>query len=152
MKRSKMITIVAVSTVLLVAGVAIAAWLITGTGSGAAKAGTAGTLTVAPATATGDLYPGATDGDVYIKVTNDNDYPVDLTTATIVGPVTPANCLVTVNPGPPVDLSGLDNIAPGASLDVTLADVLSMGDAPEICQNADLIVEDITVEANTATP
>ncbi|MGZ5403514.1 MAG: hypothetical protein ACXWDL_02575 [Nocardioides sp.] len=151
MKRSKIITISAAIVVLVVAGAAIAAWLITGTGQGAAKAGTAGNLTVAAGTATGDLYPGATNGDVYITVTNSNSYPVDLTTATITGTVTPSECLVTVNAGP-IDLSTLPNIAAGDTANVTLTDVLSMGDAPNSCQGRDLTVPGITVNANTATP
>ncbi|WP_182526782.1 hypothetical protein [Nocardioides dongkuii] len=150
MKRSKKITIIASFVVLLVAGAAIAAWQITGTGSGSARAGTAGDLTVAPGSATGDLYPGSTDGDVFIKVTNPNSYPVKLTTATIAGPITPAECLVTAS-SDPVDLSAVPVIASGATVDVTLSDVLSMGDAPDSCQGVDLVVEEITVQANTAS-
>ncbi|MBC9734957.1 hypothetical protein [Nocardioides marmotae] len=148
MKRSKKITILASFVVLMLAGAAIAAWMITGTGNGAAKAGTAGNLTVAPGTATGDLYPGATDGDVFIRVTNTNSYPVELTTATIAGPITPAECLVTASTGP-VDLSAVPTLAAGATAEVTLTDVLSMGDAPNSCQGADLVVGGITVQATT---
>lgn len=61
---------------LMGAGVAFASWTTTGTGSGAATAGTAGSLTIAQkgATVTG-LFPAGTK-DVTITVTNAAQYKV----------------------------------------------------------------------------
>ncbi len=150
MKRSGKIILFAGLSVLLVAGVAIAAWLIQGTGTGAAKAGTAGNLTVAAGTPTGDLYPGSTGGDVFVKVTNNNAYPVQLTNATMSGTITPAECLVTINAGP-FSLASVPVIAAGATVDVTIADALSMGAAAEnSCQGANFSVPTVVVNGQTA--
>jgi len=65
---------------LLAASVATAAWLATGTGTGAAKAISAQGLTVTNATATADLYPGFTNGDLFLTIQNDNPYQVTVTT------------------------------------------------------------------------
>ncbi len=65
--------------VLIAAGLAYAAWTASGTGSGYAKATTAEALTTVDvsASASPDLYPGAT-GDVLIEISNPNDYPVEV--------------------------------------------------------------------------
>jgi hypothetical protein len=64
---------------LLVASVATAAWLASGTGSGSAKAITATNLTTTATTATAQLYPGSTGGDLFIRINNPNPYPVVVT-------------------------------------------------------------------------
>src|SRR5438270_2524896 len=66
---------------LIAGGVAIGAWSTTGTGTGYAKASSASSLTLSDASAStvADLYPGAT-GNVKIKVTNPNPFPVNITT------------------------------------------------------------------------
>jgi hypothetical protein len=70
-------------------GIAWAAWNVSGTGSGYAKAGSASALTLGDATAstTADLYPGAT-GAVKVSITNPNSFPVRVTTVTGNGTIT----------------------------------------------------------------
>ena len=151
MKRSRKLILLLGLPLLLIAGVAMAVWSIQGTGTGSAKAGTAGTLTVAPGTATADLYPGFTHGKVFVTVTNDNGYPVQLTNATFgAGSVTPTECLVSVNAGP-FNLSSVPVIAAHTTASVTIADALSMGAAaPDSCQNNDISVPAVTIHGQTA--
>jgi hypothetical protein len=74
---------------LAAAGLVYAAWTATGGGSGYAKAGSAQALTTTDVSAStaATLYPGA-DGDVLIRITNPNPYPVRLTDVTGNGAVT----------------------------------------------------------------
>jgi hypothetical protein len=87
-------------TVLGVAGMVYAAWTSSGTGSAYAKAGSAQALTTVDVSAstTASLYPGA-DGNVLIKVSNPNSYPVRVTTVTGTGAITAdsghASCVAT---------------------------------------------------------
>lgn len=150
MQRSRKIMIFTTLAVLLTAGIAIAAWMVHGTGNGSGKAAVAQNLVVeAGTTTTGDLYPGATGGDIAVKVTNNNSFPVQLTDATVAGAVTPIACSVTVNSGP-FDLSGAPVLGAGASADVTIPDALSMGsDAADSCQGLDLTITDITVNGQS---
>ena len=66
--------------VLLVAGVAFAAWTASGTGSGYAKAGSIQALTTVDVSAstTATLYPGGI-GDVKLSVSNPNPAPITIT-------------------------------------------------------------------------
>jgi hypothetical protein len=72
-----------------IAGVAGGAWNITGTGSGAAKAGVAVGLTLndASGATVADLYPSIT-GNVKLNVTNPNTFPVRITNVTGTGAIT----------------------------------------------------------------
>lgn len=75
---------------LLAAAVAFAAWTASGTGSGYAEATSAqalGTVDVSAST-TADLYPGKDDGDVVLRVSNPNPYPVRVTSVTGDGAIT----------------------------------------------------------------
>ena len=78
--KKKLLGIGVITTTLLAAGVAFAAWNAGGTGSGYAKATTAQALstTDVAATTTAQLYPGGT-ADVKIKIHNPNPYPVRVT-------------------------------------------------------------------------
>ena len=67
---------------ILGAGVAMAAWTQTGSGSGAAQAKTAVASVVTAGTTTADLYPGKTGGNLSMSITNPNPYPVTFTSAT----------------------------------------------------------------------
>lgn len=66
---------------LLPAGVGLALWSATGSGTGPAKARTAQALVLTAGSAVADLYPGAT-GDVRFSVANSNPYPVTVTSGT----------------------------------------------------------------------
>lgn len=74
---------------MLVAGVAFAAWTATGSGNGYAKAGTISALTTVDASAstTAQLYPGGT-GDVKLTVNNPNSFPVVVTAVAGNGTIT----------------------------------------------------------------
>jgi hypothetical protein len=76
--------------VLGVVGLVYAAWTASGTGSGYAKAEQAQALTTVDVSAstTATLYPGAT-GDVLIRISNPNPYPVEVTDVTGNGAITP---------------------------------------------------------------
>jgi hypothetical protein len=88
-------------TALLVVGLVYAAWTTNGTGSGYAKAGTAQALTTVDVSAstTATLYPGGPAGDVSIRISNPNNYPVTVTGVTGSGAITPdaghASCTTT---------------------------------------------------------
>lgn len=70
-------------------GVAFAAWLATGGGTGQAEAVTAQVLTATPNTpAAAGLYPGRTGANVYVKITNPNPYPVSVTSISQDGAIT----------------------------------------------------------------
>ena len=73
----------------IVAGVAVGAWNVTGSGSGSAKAGVATGLTLndASGATAADLYPGVT-GNVKLSVTNPNSFPVRVTSVTGTGAIT----------------------------------------------------------------
>jgi hypothetical protein len=80
----------AISAIVLVAvGLVYAAWTANGTGSGYAKAQTAQPLTTVDvsATTTATLYPGAT-GDVNVRISNPNPYPVRVTSVAGNGTIT----------------------------------------------------------------
>ncbi|HEY3190897.1 MAG TPA: hypothetical protein VGJ70_25625 [Solirubrobacteraceae bacterium] len=68
------------------AGLVYAAWTSSGTGSAYVKAGTAQTLTTVDVSAStsATLYPGAS-GDVLIKISNPNPYPVRVTGVSLNG-------------------------------------------------------------------
>ena len=67
---------------LLSAGIAFAAWVASGSGSGTASAITPQTVTVTAHTGTADLFPGA-DGKVFFTLTNANPYSITYTSATV---------------------------------------------------------------------
>jgi hypothetical protein len=98
---SRKLAVVTTMAVLLVVGLVFAAWTTNGTGSGYAKAGTAqalGTVDVSAST-TATLYPGGPAGDVTIRISNPNTYPVTVTGVSSSGAITPdaghAGCTTT---------------------------------------------------------
>jgi len=117
--------------------VAFALWSANGVGTSSAKALTAQSLTVTAATATADLYPGFTLGDVAFSVNNPNPYPVTVTAMTpgTVISSSPVNCPasnVTV-----ASATGLSIAVPANSSanNQTIANVVTMlSTAPDLCQ------------------
>ena len=92
MKRrvSKKLAVATTVAALAVVGLVYAAWTTNGSGSGYAKAGTAQALSTIDVSAgiSATLYPGGT-GDVVIKISNPNPYPVTVTAVSANGSVTP---------------------------------------------------------------
>ena len=104
-KLSKKATVVAVFTgMLMVAGIAFAAWTATGSGSGTASSLTAQTVTVNAATGPADLFPGG-NGAVFFTLTNTNPYSITFTSAAV-GAITSSDTAacpsanVVTGPGP----------------------------------------------------
>jgi len=75
--------------IILVSSIAYAAWTASGSGQGYAKAGTAQTLTTVDVSAstTASLYPSGT-GNVLIRISNPNPYPVLVASVTGSGTIT----------------------------------------------------------------
>ena len=139
LRRRHLVAIVSAGA--LCTGVAIAAWAVSGSGSGYAKAGTASALTLGDASAatTADLYPGAT-GSVKLSITNPNAFAVRVTTVNGNGTITSdkgaacnASTGVTFT-----NQSGLTlDLAAGATSTFTLAGAVSMSNASDnSCQGA----------------
>jgi hypothetical protein len=87
--KRKLIVAALTALVLGVVGLVYAAWTSNGTGSAYAKASTAQALTTVDVSTqtTATLYPGAT-GDLLIKISNPNPYPVKVTDVTGNGAIT----------------------------------------------------------------
>jgi cytoskeletal protein RodZ len=88
-KKSRLIGIAVAVLALGVVGLVYAAWTANGNGQGYAKAGSAQALTTVDvsASSTATLYPGS-DGNVLIKVSNPNSYPVKVTSVNGNGTIT----------------------------------------------------------------
>lgn len=136
-RKRKFATIVVALSVITGGGVVYALWSANGAGPSQAKALTAQSITVTTATATADLYPGFTLGDVFFTLTNPNPYAVTMTSMTP-GTVTSSNpgacpaSNVTV-----IGASGLTLVVGASATSPTLSivDVVSMSAAaPDGCQ------------------
>ncbi|MDX6663486.1 MAG: hypothetical protein QOG09_1588 [Solirubrobacterales bacterium] len=79
-RKHKAVAALAAVVAVIGASLVYAAWLATGTGSGYAKAGSAQALSTVDVSAStaATLYPGGS-GDVLIKVSNPNSYPIRVT-------------------------------------------------------------------------
>ena len=139
--RKKLVPAGAATVVAATAAVAYALWGASGSGSGYSKALSAQALTTVDisATTTATLYPGAT-GDLVIKISNPNDYPVQVTGVSGNGAVTVDGAHATCTNAGIVftDQTGLAiEIAAGGSTEVTLAASVSMAAAAgDPCQGA----------------
>ncbi|MEJ2861692.1 hypothetical protein [Actinomycetospora flava] len=144
-----------VVAVLLGAGLASAAWLSSGGGTGTARGGQAlapTTTAVAGTAITANLlYPG-TSGDVKVTVNNPNVYPVTVSSVTANGTVTAAGgtgactttgvSLATATPGTAIPAN--------SAATLTLANAASMTSASENgCQNATFTIP-VTVAITSA--
>jgi hypothetical protein len=124
-----------------VAGIASAAWLASGTGSGNAKATTAQALTTVDASAdtTAQLFPGGT-GDLVIKIHNPNSYPVQVQTITQNGTPTASggSGTCTTTGVSLTTISGAtDNVPASSTAEFTHAGKVSMSNASDDgCQGA----------------
>jgi hypothetical protein len=127
--------------VFLAAGIAYAAWTATGGGSGSAKATSAQALTTVDVSAStpATLYPGAT-GDLQLRISNPNPYPVRVTGVSGSGTIT-SNAGAACNASTGVTFANqsglsLDVPASGAAT-FTLSGTVSMSNASDnSCQGA----------------
>jgi len=139
-RKRTAVAVVAVGAVIAV-GVGLSAWSVTGSGNGAAKATTASAITLADATGftSADLYPGAT-GNLKLRATNPNAFPVRITAVS-------GNGTVTSDKGAACDAStgvsvtnqtGLTlDLAAGATATLTVPNTVSMSNASDnSCQGA----------------
>jgi hypothetical protein len=141
-RKRKLIVIAGVLVLAIVAvGVGLGAWSLGGTGNGAAKATTASNVTLADATAftSADLYPGAT-GNLKLRVTNPNPFPVRITTVSGNGTITSdkgAACDATTGVTF-TNTTGLSQaVAAGATVTFSLAGKVAMSNASDnSCQGA----------------
>jgi hypothetical protein len=137
----RLVAAVALVALLAVAGIAVAAWTITGSGTGYAKAASGSPLTLGDATAftSADLYPGA-NGSVVLRVTNSNPFPVRITTVSGNGAITSnAGAACTAATGVTfTDQTGLTHdVAANSTATVTLAGAVSMSNSSDnSCQGA----------------
>jgi len=131
-----------ITVAVLAVGVAFAAWTATGSGSGYAKATTADALTTVDVSAStvADLYPGKSDGDVLLRISNPNPYPVRVTSVSGNGAITSdAGAACTTSTGVSfADQSSLTLDVPGSSAATfTLPGAASMSNASaNACQGA----------------
>ncbi|HWT89542.1 MAG TPA: hypothetical protein VN179_00370 [Solirubrobacterales bacterium] len=143
--------------VLGVVGLVYAAWTTNGSGSGYAKAGSSQALTTVDVSAstTATLYPGAT-GDVILKVSNPNSYPVRVTDVTGSGTITvdsghAAGCVTTGvtftnQTGQTID------IAANSQTQVTLTGAAKMSNASDNgCQGATFTIPVTLTGASNAS-
>jgi hypothetical protein len=132
--------------VLCVAGLVYAAWTATGGGSGYAKATSAQALTTVDVSAstTATLYPGA-DGNVLIKISNPNPYPVQVTDVTGNGTITAdsGHSICGSDAGHPTGVTFTNqtgqtiNVAASGSTQTTLTNAAHMSSASDdSCQGA----------------
>jgi hypothetical protein len=136
----KLVAAAMLVVVLAVAGIAVAAWSITGSGTGYAKAASGTALTLGDATAftSGDLYPGAT-GSVVLRVTNSNPFRVRITTVSGNGAITSNVPACTASTGVTfTNQTGLTHdVAANSTATVTLAGAVAMSNASDdSCQGA----------------
>ena len=152
-KRTAVVTLFL--AVLTAGGVAMAAWLVSGTGTATTQAATSTSLTVTGGTATASLYPGAST-PVVANVTNPNPFPVRLTGATFgtvtVSPLAGKTCAASnVTVSGPVSLASPVNLAAGSSATpVSIPNALTMvSSAADGCQGATFTVQ-VTLNGESA--
>ena len=139
----KLFVLLALVLAAVAATLGIAAWAVSGSGTGYAKAQTASGLTLSDASAstTADLYPGATGG-VKVRITNANPFPVRITSI-----AKQASAAITSDKGAACDAStgvafsdqtGLAlDLAANATATFTLANAVTMSNASDnSCQGA----------------
>lgn len=142
MKRSSKVTAgVVLAGAMLASSIAYAAWTATGSGSGYAKATSAQALTTVDvsATTTATLYPGAT-GNVSLRITNPNPYPVRVTSVAGSGTID-SNATAACDASTGVtftDQTGLTlDVAASTSTTFTLAGSVAMSNSSHTdCQGA----------------
>lgn len=151
MLKKRWAALAAAGAILTGASVGYALWSTTGTGTGRATSLTAQAVTAVGSTGVADLYPGFTDGELYLQITNPNPYPVTITQVTPSGVTSsdPTGCPssnVTAD-----SLSGLSFAVPAnGSASHVVPDVVNMASsAPNGCQTVTFTI-DVTVTGTQA--
>ena len=149
LKNRRRTAAVALVAALVGAGAAFAYFSTAGSGDGAASVTTAAPLTIAPATPTGDLYPGGT-GDVALSLANPNDFPLHVdalvldTSLGTDGFAADAGHAACVNPDLTFVASAADagwDVGANDALELDLAGAIAMGpEADDACQGATFTV------------
>jgi hypothetical protein len=110
--------------IVLAGSVAFAWWTASGTGTGSATALSATPITVSATATTADLYPGKTNGSLYVDFVNPNPYAVSLTTITQNSVTVDAAHLAA---GCPANVVSLDGSYPQLPIALAASDGLSGG-------------------------
>jgi hypothetical protein len=139
----KVVFFLTVGIAAIATAVGVAAWQTSGMGTAYAKAASASALTLSDASAStsADLYPGAT-GDVKVKLTNANSFPVKVTTVKLQpGGVIASDKGSACNASTGVsfsDKTGLSlSLAAGVTATLTVSSAISMSNASDnSCQGA----------------
>lgn len=153
-KLGKRLSLIGASlAVFLIGSVVFAAWLVTGTGNGAAQATTADALTVTAGSTTPELYPGGS-GDVTFTIGNTNDFPVSISSILGSGTITssgPAACNAStgVSFDDQSSVTGMTVPANG-SLPVTLDDAASMDNTSDTTCQGQTFTIPLTVSGQSA--
>jgi hypothetical protein len=142
MKRSrKWLLALLVLLAAVTVGIGVAAWSVGGSGNGSAKATTASALILADASGftSADLYPGAT-GNLTLRVTNPNSFPVRITAVSGNGTITSdkgAACNASTGVSF-ANQSGLAlDVGAGVTATLTVSSAVSMSNASDnSCQGA----------------
>jgi hypothetical protein len=147
--------------ILLAGSVAFAWWTATGSGNGSASAVSPTSITVSATTSTADLYPGKTNGSLYVSFVNPNPYPVSLSTITQNSVTVDAghsaacpNTVVSLDgayPQLPIALTASDGAAGGTDeFAGPLTNAVSMAGAatPDGCQGATFTIN-LTVSGSS---
>lgn len=150
--RSRLLAAMFLVVLLTVAGVVFAAWLVSGSGTGAATAGTVLPLTITPGTPSDSLYPGGS-ASVAVTVNNPNPFPVVITEFNLSGPITSDSTECNTN-GHLVTFqnpTGSWGVPASDSATIQLDDVASMGaDSADACQGATFTIP-LTAVASSGT-
>ena len=153
----KAVVLLALALCALVAGIAVAAWTTSASGNGSAKAATASAIVLSDASGatSGDLYPGGA-GDLKLKLSNPNPFPVRATAVALTsgGTITStvASCDSGGNGVSLTTTSGLTiDLAANATNQVaTVSGAVHMASsAPNSCQGAVFTIPvDVTATSN----
>jgi hypothetical protein len=146
-KKKRVVLVVALTVAATAIGVAIAAWTTGGSGSGAAQAGSAVSMTISAGTPSSSLYPGGS-ADVAATISNPNPYPVHVSSIALGAVAASGGCntgSITVTSPQTNGVSGWDVPARvgavNGSLNVDLANAIAMDNtATDACQGATFTV------------
>jgi hypothetical protein len=139
-------------------GIAYSAWTTTASGTGKAKAQTMtfDVPAVADPTATVNLYPGGTGGNVVASVHNSNPYSITVTASATNGAVTATGgkgtCATTGGSTVTYAPNGTLTVGPGLTETLNVATIVLAADTADGCQGAVYAVPVTLTAVQTGTP